>query len=127
MTLLLIALAALGIVAAILGLLSRHDEPIQTGTDCQTCQGDNEKCEMECRLEAAVKEVEYYNDEELDTYKGRRSDSYSDSETEAFAEVLYTMQPGEVKGWARSLSLRGIEVPDQLKDELYMLMSDPGK
>jgi hypothetical protein len=36
------------------------------------------------------------------------------------------MRPQEVKGWARSLSLRGIEVPDQLKDELLMLMSDPG-
>lgn len=126
MTLLIIALAALGLVAALLGLLSRHEEPIQTGTDCNTCQGDNEKCEMECRLEAAVKEVEYYDDEELDAYKGRRSDSYSDNEAEAFADVLYTMRPQEVKGWARSLSLRGIEVPDQLKDELLMLMSDPG-
>ena len=126
MTLLIIALAALGLVAALLGLLSRHEEPIQTGTDCNTCQGDNDKCEMVCRLEAAVKEVEYYDDEELDAYKGRRSDSYSDSEAEAFADVLYTMRPQEVKGWARSLSLRGIEVPDQLKDELLMLMSDPG-
>ena len=126
MTLLIIALAAVGLVAALLGLLCRHDEPIQTGTDCNTCQGDNDKCEMECRLEAAVKEVEYYDDEELDAYKGRRSDSYSDNEAEAFADVLYTMRPQEVKGWARSLSLRGIEVPDQLKDELLMLMSDPG-
>lgn len=126
MTLLIIALAALGLLAALLGLLSRHEEPIQTGTDCNTCQGDNDKCEMECRLEAAVKEVEYYDDEELDAYKGRRSDSYSDNEAEAFADVLYTMRPQEVKGWARSLSLRGIEVPDQLKDELLMLMSDPG-
>ena len=104
MTLLIIALAALGLVAALLGLLSRHEEPIQ----------------------AAVKEVEHYDDEELDAYKGRRSDSYSDNEAEAFADVLYTMRPQEVKGWARSLSLRGIEVPDQLKDELLMLMSDPG-
>lgn len=126
MTLLIIALAALGLLAALLGLLSRHEEPIQTGTDCNTCQGDNDKCEMECRLEAAVKEVEYYDDEELDAYKGRRSDSYSDNEAEAFADVLYSMRPQEVKGWARSLSLRGIEVPDQLKDELLMLMSDPG-
>ena len=68
MTLLIIALAALGLVAALLGLLSRHEEPIQTGTDCNTCQGDNDKCEMECRLEAAVKEVEYYDDEQISKY-----------------------------------------------------------
>lgn len=126
MTLLIIALVGLGIVAAVLGLLSRHEEPIRTGDDCSTCQGDNDKCEMECRLEAAVKEVEYFDDEELDIYKGRRSDCYSEAEAEAFAEVLYTMQPREVRGWVRSLSLRGIEMPDQLKDDLLMLMSDPG-
>jgi len=126
MTLLLIALVALGVLAALLGLFSKHEEPIQTGNDCSTCNGDNEKCEMECKLEAAVKEVEYYDDEELDIYKGRPSDSYTDEETTAFAEVLYTMQSGDIRGWTRSLSLRGIEVPDQLKDELIMLLDDAG-
>lgn len=118
----LISLIALGVVAAMTGIFSKSDTPIEVGADCSTCNGDNDKCEMECRMEAAVKEVEYYDDEYLDEFIGRSSDSYSDEEAALFGEVLYTMRPEEVKGWARSLSLRGIEVPDQLKDEMIMLI-----
>ena len=54
-------------------------------------------------MEAATKEIEYYDDEELDTYKGRAADDYSEEEVEQFAEVLYTMKPEEVAGWHRIL------------------------
>jgi hypothetical protein len=36
------------------------------------------------------------------------------------------MKPGEVKDWNRSLTLRGIQVPDQIKDELIDLINDTG-
>ena len=71
---------------------------------------------------AATRDIEYFDDEELDVYKGRPSDSYTDEEAEQFREVMYTMQQSEVKDWNRSLILRGVAVPDQLKDELVMLL-----
>ena len=40
------------------------------------------------------------------------------------AEVMYSMRQEEVADWNRSLILRGINVPDQLKDELIMLLGD---
>ena len=73
-------------------------------------------------MEAAVEEVEHFDDEELDHFSKRPSDSYSDDEAEAFREVLYTMQPHEVKAWTRSLTLRGINLPDQVKDEVFVLL-----
>lgn len=73
-------------------------------------------------MEAATKEIEYYDDEELDRYKGRESDQYTDDEIAEFAEVLYTMRPDEVAGWNRSLILRGINLPNALKDEVIMLI-----
>lgn len=75
-------------------------------------------------MEAATKPVEYYEDEELDAYRGRPSDGYTDEEAEEFREVLYTMRPDETPGWARSLTLRGINPPDQVKDELLMLIGE---
>ena len=41
-----------------------------------------------------------------------------------FREVMYSMRQEEVADWNRSLILRGINVPDQLKDELIMLLGD---
>jgi hypothetical protein len=72
-------------------------------------------------MEAATKDIEYYNDEELDRYKGRASDDYTDEEAEEFSEVMLTMRPEEVKGWNRSLILRGINMPNQIKDEFITL------
>lgn len=76
----------------------------------------------DCVMEQAVKKIEYFDDEGLDAYKGRKSDSYTDEEAAQFAEVLYTMRPSEVKDWTASLTLRGISMPDQIKDEAIMLM-----
>lgn len=73
-------------------------------------------------LEASVKDIEYYNDEELDAFAGRPADAYSEREVEQFSEVLYTMKPEEVKGWTRSLTLRGINIPNQLKDEVFAFL-----
>ena len=73
-------------------------------------------------MEAATKEVEYYDDEELDRFKGKESNEYTDDEAEEFSEVLYTMRPDEAKGWNRSLILRGINIPNQIKDELIAMI-----
>ncbi len=75
-------------------------------------------------LEAATKEIEYYDDEELDDFAGRESDSYTDDEAARFQEILNTMNPKEVAGWNRSLILRAINLPDQLKDEVIMIISE---
>ena len=123
---LVLALVALGLISAIFGIVSHRrgedEEPLQEGVSCNTCNGENSKCEQECMMEAATREIEYYDDEELDRYRGRRSDEYTDDEVHEFADVLYTMRPDEVAGWNRSLILRGINLPDALKDEVIMLM-----
>lgn len=120
---LLLSLVLLGVVAALLGWRSnrRHGEkPVVVNDSCATCNGDNDKCEQECMMEAATQPVEYFDDEELDAFRGRRSDEYTDDEIQQFAYILDTMQPTDVRPWTRSLTLRGIEVPDELKDELFL-------
>lgn len=126
MLILVAALVILGIVAAVATkFLMRQGEAEDTvvaASDCTTCSGDNERCEQVCMMEASLNDIEYYDDEELDAYRGRPSNGYSDEEAERFREVLYTMRQDEVKGWNRSLILRGINLPDQVKDEVVMLI-----
>lgn len=124
---LVVALVLLGIFCAILGLISRRrgeNQEIVVGKgDCTTCGGDNAMCEQVCTMQAATKPVEYFDDEELDAYKGRMSDDYTEEEVAQFAEVLETLQQKDVRPWGRSLILRGINMPDLLKDEYIMLAS----
>jgi hypothetical protein len=103
------------------GQLQAEPEVVAPDTEC--C-GQHEVCEKESLLAAVSRSVEYYNDEELDRFRGRPSDGYTDAEVEEFREVLYTCREEEVAGWSRSLQLRGIELPDALKDELFLIVGE---
>ena len=121
------ALIVLALFAAITTLFTKKKEGepdvvMPTSGDCSSCDGTDDKCEQVCMMEAATREIEYYDDEELDRFCGRPSENYTDEEAEEFANVLYTMQPQEAKGWNRSLILRGINVPNQVKDELIAVI-----
>ena len=126
MTILIIALIALGVAAALIALLSQHgdDDHIVVQDTCATCDGNNTQCEQECMMEASLKEIEYFDDEELDCFKGRDADAYTDDEVTLFADVLYTMRPEEVRDWTRSLTLRGINLPNQIKDEVFLMINE---
>ena len=89
------------------------------------CCGQHAVCEKESLLAAVSKgKIDYYEDEELDAYRGRPSDGYTEEETEQFEDVLTTMREDEVAGWMRSLQLRGINLPDALKDEVFLIVGE---
>lgn len=120
----IVAIVALGIVVMIgTKIFSGNDEEpvVVPKGDCSTCDGTNAKCEQVCQMEAATKPAEYFDDEELDDFKGRQSDKYNDNEAAMFFEVLETLRPEEVRPWGRSLIVRGINMPDQIKDEFITL------
>ena len=125
---LVFALVFLGLITALGSFLGRkkgeEETPLIVNDSCSTCTGENDLCEQECMMEAATKEIEYYDDEELDRFRGRLSEDYTDEEAEAFSEVMLTMRPDEVKGWNRSLILRGINMPNQIKDDFIALVND---
>lgn len=76
---------------------------------------------------AVTTEIEYFDDEELDDYRGIGADQYTEAQVEDFNEVLTTLKPSEVGDWMRSLELRGIALPSALKDEALMIMEDGNK
>ena len=126
MLILVAILILLGVVTGVMALVmhrkDRPEPPVVEQASCATCNGDNDKCEQECMMEAATQPIEYFEDEELDAFRGRPSDSYDDDETQQFADVLYTMRQDEVAAWCRSLTLRGINLPNALKDEVVMMI-----
>lgn len=88
------------------------------------CCGQHEVCEKESLLAAVSKEIEYYDDEELDAFRGREPEDYTAQEVERFEEVLTTMREDEVAGWVRSLQLRGINMPEVIKDEVFLIVGE---
>lgn len=129
MLILVLSIVVLGCFAALLGIISNKrtgkDDVILEGSgSCSTCTGSNDNCVHTCMLETMVKDVEYFDDEELDNFKGRPSNQYNENEINMFREVLYTMQPSEVALWNRSIEQRGINLPIELKDEVIMMIEN---
>ena len=90
----------------------------------QECCGQHATCERDSLLAAVSKEIIYYDDEELDAYKGIASDEYTEEQTNQFAEIFYELKEVEVAGWCRSLQLRGIELPDGIKEEVLLVVRE---
>ncbi|NDW18971.1 phospholipase [Dysgonomonas sp. 216] len=88
------------------------------------CCGKHATCEKDSLLSAFSEEIEYFDDEELDAYKGLSSDRYSEKDVEEFRSVLYSMYDEDKPRWVRSLQLRNISIPDQLKDEVFMFVNE---
>lgn len=103
------------------GELEKAPEVVDVDSEC--C-GQHQICEKESLLAAVSKQIEYYDDEELDRFRGRPSDQYEEEEIEEFRDILYSMKDDEVAGWSRSLQLRGVELPDELKDELFLIVGE---
>ncbi len=87
------------------------------------CCGAHEICESESLL-AIKEEFEYFNDEELDEYKGLMAEDYTDIQIEEFRDVLYTLQVDEVAVWLKSLQLRGINPPEIIREEALMVVAE---
>lgn len=94
----LLALVAVGTVLYILhrrdlrkhGINPADDEPVEPQEEC--C-GMHVTCERDSLLASVSTEIEYYDDEELDRFKGRGPEDYTDDEIEEFRDVLLTLLP----------------------------------
>ncbi|MBO5807217.1 MAG: hypothetical protein J6Q98_03375 [Bacteroidaceae bacterium] len=64
----------------------------------------------------------YFDDEELDRFKGKKQEDYTEEEIEEFRQVLYTMKEDEVDTWAHCLQTRGIEIPETVKEEILLML-----
>lgn len=138
MRILILALFAGAIIALLLGYirnLSLRKKlekgeidriPVPTEVDAQCC-GRHEVCEKDIMLAAATGKIVYYDDEELDAYKGTPSGEYTDEQVDEFLEVFHTMRDTDVAGWMRSLQLRDVNLPDEMKDEVFLFISEQGK
>ena len=94
-----------------------HHHDHDHGSSDSGCCGRHANCEKG----TGDKEL-YFDDEELDRFKGVAPAEYSDEDVEEFRQVLYTMNEDEVDNWVHCLQLRGIELPEDVKEEVLVIL-----
>ena len=133
---LILLLISLGIIAAVVEAIrqwrlrqkekkgQQAEKPTKQEKAAARSRGLHETCESESLLAGVSKDIEYYEDEDLDRFKGRSGEDYNDAEIDEFADVLTTLKTEEVAGWVRSLQLREVNLPIELKDDIILLVGE---
>ena len=98
------------------------DKMIRVPVD-DACCGRHLVCERESLL-TTKPEIIYYDDEELDRLSGLDPQTYSEQDIRDLNEVFSTLRSEDVVGWLRSLQLRNITLPEELRDEALMIVSE---
>lgn len=87
------------------------------------CCGAHEVCDRE-NLQIIDTKIEYFDDEELDVLAGITPADYTKQQIDSVSDVFYSMKETDVASWLRSLQLRNIQLPDFLRDEALMIVSE---
>lgn len=94
--------------------------------DDSGCCGQHLVCERETLLQTNA-EIIYYDDEELDALAGIPYDKYTRAQEDMVREVFNTMQEKDVPGWCRSLQLRNIQLPLDVREEALLIVRERRK
>lgn len=90
------------------------------------CCGEHLVCERETLLQTNAK-VEYYDDEELDELIGIPAEDYTEEQYAMLRSVFDTLQAKDVPGWVRSIQLRNIQLPLDIREEALLIVVERRK
>ncbi len=118
----ILGIAGLLITVALFTFLfkRKNNTPEEIHVPAEGCCGAHAICEK--GLKKAKPEIEYFEDEELDAFRGIDAEQYSDEQIDLFRDILYTLRKEEVSDWLISLEKREINLPLILRQEALDLL-----
>lgn len=87
------------------------------------CCGQHLVCERETLLQTNAK-IEYYDDEELDSLADLDPQNYTREQYQAIREVFDSLKEKDVPGWCRSIQLRNIQLPQDIREEALLIVRE---
>ncbi|MBP5477333.1 MAG: phospholipase [Paludibacteraceae bacterium] len=123
----LLAFLSLGLLILILTeWRERHrksDRQVSEPVSDPDCCGQHLVCERDSLLQPLDKPV-YYDDEELDAYAGIAAENLTESQAAAIGEVFHSLRESDVPGWVRSIQMRRIALPPELREEALLIVRE---
>lgn len=128
-TLIVLALAAAYLVWRLVRMIRRNGGEAPDAASAADCARGCATCATGCATPITTIPqkrrplILYYEDEELDRFRGRPANLYTEMETQEFREVLDTLDDADVSGWITSIHRRGIHFPEGVAEEVTHRLS----
>lgn len=103
-----------------------QQEGANTAPEDGECCGQHLVCERETLLQTGT-EIIYYDDEELDALAGKDAADYTAEQVRMIREVFDTLKESDVPGWVRSLQMRNIQLPMDVREEALFIVVERRK
>ncbi len=87
------------------------------------CCGQHLVCERETLLQTNA-HIDYYDDEELDALADIAPEQYTESQYQMLREVFDSLSEKDVPGWCRSIQLRRIQLPQDIREEALLIVRE---
>ena len=97
--------------------------PSSDNTRPEGCCGEHLVCERETLLQTNA-QIEYYDDEELDALADIAPEQYTESQYQMLREVFDSLSEKDVPGWCRSIQLRRIQLPQDIREEALLIVRE---
>jgi len=68
--------------------------------------------------------AEYFDDENLDVLADVQPDKFTEDQLNQLSEVFYTLRESDVAAWLRSLQIRRIQLPLELREQALLIVSE---
>ena len=126
MVALLLLLALVGITIYTLTYINRKktgEEPEIVINENAECCGAHEVCDQE-NLQIIDTKIDYFDDEEFDELAGIALAHFSQKQNDALSDIFYSLKENDVAAWLRSLQLRDIQLPENIREEALMIVGE---
>ena len=126
MWVLIIILVMFGLILMLTTYISRRKKTIETEITINEdgeCCGAHEVCDRESLL-SADGNAEYFDDENLDVLADVQPDKFTEDQLNQLSEVFYTLRESDVAAWLRSLQIRRIQLPLELREQALLIVSE---
>lgn len=102
------------------------DVAVEQRSEDEGCCGEHLVCERETLLQTNA-QIEYFDDEELDALIGIAAEDYTPEQYQMIREVFETLKASDVPGWVRSIQLRNIQLPLDIREEALLIVVERRK
>lgn len=87
------------------------------------CCGSHAVCERDTLL-SKTNDIIYFDDEELDVLRNIPAEDFTPGQIAMIEDVFFSLREQDVAGWIRSIQLRGIELPIDIRDQALLIIAE---